>query len=284
MGTPMRFATALPLAAAAIVALATAGASAASLNAEYALSLGGWPIGTADLSANLDGERYKIDIQARLTGIAGAITGGSGGATAAGTVSGGRPLPTTYGVTSRTSRDQRTVRLGMTGGNVVAVEIAPPVEEREDRVPVRAPHKRGVLDPVSALMMPAFGRGDPLDPAICNRTLPVFDGAARFDVVLSYAETRTVEKPGYSGPVIACNARYVPVAGHRPDRPGTKFMEENRDLSVWLAPVEGTRVLMPVRISVRTVMGTSVIEATRWNQGDGATAVPISTRGRARAR
>jgi hypothetical protein len=280
MRTRTRFATAWPLAGA-IIAWTAAGASAASLNAEYAISLAGLPIGVADLSANLDGEGYKMDIQARLTGIAGAITGGSGGAAAAGTVSGARPLPSSYAVTSRTSRDQRTVRLNMRGGNVTAVDIAPPVEDREDRVPVKDAHKRGILDPVSALLMPAFGRGEPVDPSICNRTLPVFDGAARFDVALSYAETRNVEKPGYSGPVIVCNARYLPVAGHRPDRPGTKFMEENRDLSVWLAPVEGTRVLMPMRISVRTTLGTSVIEATRWNQ-DGGQAIPISTKGRAR--
>ncbi len=266
--------------AAVTVGLAIAPASAASLSAQYAISLAGLPIGTADLSASL-GEHYKMDIQARLTGLAGAITSGSGGATAGGMLTSSRPLPASYAVTSRSSSEQRTVRLGMARGNVVAVEIVPPIEEKEDRVPVKDIHKRGVLDPVSALVMPTLGRGDPLDPAVCNRTLPVFDGAARFDVVLSYAETRQVEKAGYSGPVIVCNARYVPVAGHRPGRSGTKFMEDNRDLSVWLAPVEGTRVFMPLRISVRTVMGTSVIEATRWSAEGGDKAVPVSTRGRA---
>jgi hypothetical protein len=37
-------------------------------------------------------------------------------------------------------------------------------------------------------------------------------------------------------------------------------------MSVWLAPVEGTRVLLPVRIAVRTTLGTNIIEATRWNR------------------
>jgi hypothetical protein len=266
-----------------LAALAGLPASAATLNAEYAISLAGLTIGSAQLSASLEGDRYKMDVQARMTGLAGAITGGQGGATAAGSVSATRPLPNSYGVLSRTSRDQRTVRLSMRSGNVVSVEIAPPVEEKEDRVQVKEIHKRGILDPVSALLVPVPGRGDVVDPAMCNRTLPVFDGAARFDVTLSYAETRLVEKPGYSGPVIVCNARYVPVAGHRPDRPSTKFMEENRDLSVWLAPVDGARVLMPIRISVRTIMGTSVIEATRWSQDSGGKAIPISAKARARA-
>ena len=285
MRTRIRFAAAWPMVgplAAALIGCGAAGASAATLNAEYAISLAGLSVGTADLSAKIEGQGYRMDIQARLTGLAGALTGGSGGAAAAGTVAGNRPLPTSYAVTSRTARDQRTVRLNLRSGNVVTVDIVPPIEDGEGRVPVRDAHKRGVLDPVSALMMPAFGRGDPLGPGVCNRTLPVFDGAARFDVALSYAETRMVEKPGYSGPVIVCNARYLPVAGHRPDRPGTQFMSDNRDLSVWLAPVEGTRVLMPIRISVRTMMGTSVIEATRWNQDSGGKAVPVSVKGRAR--
>jgi hypothetical protein len=47
-------------------------------------------------------------------------------------------------------------------------------------------------------------------------------------------------------------------------------MEENREMSVWLAPVEGTRVLIPLRISVLTTIGTNIIEATRWSQGGNA--------------
>jgi hypothetical protein len=47
-------------------------------------------------------------------------------------------------------------------------------------------------------------------------------------------------------------------------------MEENRDMWVWLAPVEGTRVLIPMRISVATTMGVSLVEATRWAVDGGA--------------
>ena len=87
-----------------------------------------------------------------------------------------------------------------------------------------------MLDPVSA-PMPASAKGDLTDLANCNRTLPIFDGAARFDVVLSYGETRRSRSPA-KGPVLVCNARYVPIAGHRALRPTTKFMQDNRDMSV----------------------------------------------------
>jgi hypothetical protein len=168
--------------------------------------------------------------------------------------------------------------MGLNGGNVAALAIMPPLEEKADRVPLKDVHKRGVVDPVSALLMPATTAGSLTEPANCNRTIPVFDGAARFDVVLTYAETKTVEKPGYKGPVLVCNARYVPIAGHRALRPSTKFMEENRDMQVWLAPVEGTRLLVPMKISVRTMIGMSVVEASNWSLSGDARLVPTAGR------
>ena len=75
--------------------------------------------------------------------------------------------------------------MGLQAGNVAAIDIAPPLDDKPDRVPIAEPHKRGVVDPVSALLMPVAGRGEPMDPENCNRILPVFDGASRFDVTLS---------------------------------------------------------------------------------------------------
>ena len=93
----------------------------------------------------------------------------------------------------------------------------------------------------------------------------MFDGYTRFDVALTYVGEREVSAKGYTGPVAICAARYVPIAGHRRDRPATKFMAENKDIEVWLAPVAGAQVLMPFRISVRTMVGTAVIEASEFS-------------------
>jgi hypothetical protein len=260
-----------PLSLAALALCGTAAAAPAqTLRVDYGISLAGLSLGTADLSTTVEGQKYSMQVGAKLTGLAGMLVSGKGVATATGAVSGEKPLPATFAVTSQSSSEERTVRMGLQSGTVAAVEVNPPVDDKPDRVPLRDTHKRGVVDPVSALLMPAAAKGDPTDPANCNRTLPIFDGAARFDVVLSYGETRQVEKPGYKGPVLVCNARYVPIAGHRSMRPATKFMAENRDMSVWLAPVEGSRLLMPLRISVRTTIGTSVIEANRWALQGGA--------------
>ena len=276
-----RFAPLVGVAAFAATVAAGSPAGATSLNAVYAIALGGLPLGTADISTSIEGDHYQLALQARLTGLAGLIMSGGGGAHASGSVAGGRPLPAGYAVTSHTANEQRTVQVGLARGNVVAIQIVPPLDQAIERVPLREVHKRGVVDPVSALLMPALTRSaDLIDPANCNRTLPVFDGAARFDIVLSYAGTHSVQMAAYSGPVLVCSVRYVPIAGHQAERPGTRFMQSNRDMSVWLAPVAGTRVLAPVRISVATMLGTSVIEASRWTL-DGGQAPPAAT---ARAR
>lgn len=257
---------------------AKAPAGGTAVTVDYGVNLAGLPIGTARLAGSFAGSRYQMDVSATLTGLVGAITGGQGSARAVGSVS-AHPVPTTFSILSRTSSSSIAVRMAMAGGNVVRSEVIPPLVDTGDRIPITPAVKRNVTDPVSALVMPAHGAASLSDPSNCNRTLPVFDGATRFNVILSYAETRQVQKPGYTGPVLVCAARYQAVAGHRPDRPGVRFMEENRDMSVWLAPVESARVLLPIRISVKTQIGTNIIEAVRWTQVGGTTgdAAPTSS-------
>ena len=42
-------------------------------------------------------------------------------------------------------------------------------------------------------------------------------------------------------------------------------MAENKNIELWLAPIELARVLLPYRVSVRTMVGTTVIEATEFS-------------------
>lgn len=129
------------------------------------------------------------------------------------------------------------------------------------------------MDPLSALMMPVAGAGDTLSPASCDRTLPIFDGRQRFDVKLRYdrEEKATAEpdvKGSYTGKLIVCKASYKAISGHKPGKEQVVFMEQNKEMEVWLAPVAGTRALLPWKISVRTPIGTAVITATSFVVGD----------------
>lgn len=247
--------------------LMAAGAGAASLDVTYDISLIGLPIGTATLNGTVEPARYKLAIQARLTGLVGGITGGRGAGTASGQVAGGAPVNTSFAITAANSSEQRTVRMAIEKNAVSAAEVAPPLEERPDRIPVTEAHKKGVIDPISALLMPT-ATNDPR--SACNRRIPVFDGAARYDILLSYAGSKPIEAQGYKGTATVCSVRYTPIAGHRDRRP-VRYMAENKDMQVWLAPIAGTTLMLPFRISVKTMIGTAVIAASKYAVDPGAT-------------
>jgi Protein of unknown function (DUF3108) len=240
-------------------------ASADVVRARYSVSLIGVHIGDAAAIGSLDPATYRIDFNARLTGIAAMVADVKMALSSAGALRKGMISPATYATTSGNSRETRTVRMSLNAGNVKAVDISPPWNDKEGRVPVTEADKRNILDPTSALLMPV-PEGQPLTgPAACNRTIPVYDGFVRFDITLSYSGTRDVAIKGYSGPVAVCAARYIPIAGHRRDSRSTRFMAENRQIEVWLAPIERAHVVVPVRVELMTVAGEALIEAVEFS-------------------
>ena len=243
------------------LALVVGPVSADMLKVRYGVSILGLSIGSASLAGNFDAGAYRIEANTKLSGLAALMSSSKGAATATGSFSRGQTVPATYATTSANSTVSRTVRMSMAGGAVKAMDVAPPFEDHDGRIPLTEEHKRGIIDPLSAVVMSVPADQPLMGPAACNRNLPVFDGFTRFNVTLAYVGTRQVKARGYAGPVAVCAARYVPLAGHRPDRKATKFMADNKQLEVWLAPVEKAHVTVPFRISVLSQIGTVVIEA-----------------------
>lgn len=253
--------------ACALLGTLSAAARAESFTLDYDISLIGFPIGQATLTGNADPGTYRVELNAKLTGLASIISGGKGTAVATGGGLPGRILPASYQLNVAGGGQVLAMRIGLASGNVTSVTIDPPLQPRPDRVPVLEAHKRGVLDPVSAFLMPVPGRAPLLDAASCNRTLPVFDGGGRFDVLLSFGEKTTLKIKGYDGPALLCNVRYVPISGHRAERKAVQFMADNKDIQVWLIPVGGSRVMIPARIMLRTMIGMLAIDAQRMTTG-----------------
>ncbi len=238
--------------------------AAETLRATYTLALIGLPIGVADVSAEFAGNRYNVEAHAHLTGVASWIKTARASSTGTGELLEGQVHPATFATSAASDTMTRTIRMAIAGNAVAGVDISPPFEERPDRVPLTERDTHNILDPVGAFVIPAPVGSPPTSAAACDRTLPVFDGYTRFDITLGYVGERKVKTKGYSGPVAICSVRYTPIAGHRRDRPATKFMAENRDMEVWLAPISGTNALWPYRVSVRTMIGTITGEATEF--------------------
>ncbi|MFN3889793.1 MAG: DUF3108 domain-containing protein [Beijerinckiaceae bacterium] len=252
------------LALAAFIAGATVaapGMAAEAVNVSYSIRLIGLSMGSASLNARVSPSNYEMELSARLAGVATLVSRAQGGARSSGSFEQGRVLSRSYATASSNSKETRTVRMALNGGSVRSVEVVPPPDPHPDRVPLTEAHKRGVVDPLSAVLMPVASK-DLTGAGACDRNIAVFDGYARFDVSLQYARTQQVRSQAYSGPVAVCKARYRPIAGHRAERKQTQYMENNRQMEVWLMPVEGARLVTPYKIMVATQIGQLVIEAT----------------------
>lgn len=122
-------------------------------------------------------------------------------------------------------------------------------------------------DPISALVVPVAGGGHP-----CDRSIPVFDGRRRYDLKLADAGTTSVTPQSADVPagVVICNVRYVPVAPIvEKKRKFTDMLRRNDDTKIWLAPFDGGRVYLPVRLQFRTPLGGAVAEIERLDERGG---------------
>jgi hypothetical protein len=235
------------------------------LEASYTASLGGLLVGSGGLVVDLGTREYRASGNGRVDGLMQMLSTTQGAVAAEGRVNHDRLSPGLYQASVTANKFDYDVRMVLQSGNVKDLVAEPPLMPAPDRVPVTDTHRRGVLDPATAVLMPVAGTGDLLGSAACDRTLPIFDGHQRFNIVLRFRRVENVKaEVGYRGPAVVCNVAYQPVAGHRPGRYAIRYMQEQKDIEIWLAPIAGTRVLAPFRLSVPTMLGSLVIEARRF--------------------
>lgn len=253
---------ALPLAAGGLAGQASA---QAKLDARYSVSVAGVTIGRGAWVVDIANGQYTAAASGRISGVLRALTSGEGTAAARGLVQGARLLPTTYAVNITSEGKSDEVRMSLKNGAVSDLVAEPELPPHPDRVPVTEAHRRGVADPITAGVVLLGGQGDLLSPEVCNRTLAVFDGRQRYDLALSFKRMDRVKADrGYQGAVVVCQVSYQPKAGHRPDRSAIKYLMASRDIELWYAPVAGSRVLVPFKISIPTLVGTAVLQATHF--------------------
>jgi hypothetical protein len=109
------------------------------------------------------------------------------------------------------------------------------------------------------------GSGDTFVPQACNRKLAIFDGRMRYDLQLAYKRLdRVRSEKGYQGTVVVCSVAFAPVAGHVPSRPSIRYLADQRETELWLAPIAGTRLMVPYRASLPTPFGQGVLQATQF--------------------
>jgi hypothetical protein len=256
-------------AAALSAALATHAAPALAqgkLDARYTASLAGIPVGKGSWLVDIAGDQYVAAASGATAGLIQLFAGGKGTGAARGTISSaGQPVAATYAATFVYDRKADEVQMTFAGGNVKEHTVVPPVRPHPDRVPVTEAHRRGVFDPMTVMLNVVPGNGDVLSPQACGRRAPVFDGRLRFDLQSAFKRIDNVNADrGYKGPVVVCALYFSPVSGYVAGRPAMKYLSELRDAEIWFAPIAGTRVVVPFRISIPTPVGVAALQATQF--------------------
>jgi Protein of unknown function (DUF3108) len=235
------------------------------LEAEYSATLAGIPIGRGTWTIDISEDEFSASANGATAGLLRFFTYGAGTGVTHGVIAGGRPVPMSYAATVTTKDKIDDVRIAFAGGNVKDFTVQPPLGPNAERVPVTDADRRNVFDPMTSTMNFVGGGGDPLSPQACNRKTPVFDGRVRYDLSSEFKRVEIVKAlKGYEGPVMVCAVYFTPISGYIPSSAIIKYLSAIRDAEAWIAPIAGTRVLVPFRFSLPTPVGTGVVQATQF--------------------
>lgn len=256
------------LAALGLIAAPAHASDAIWLRGTYVVSLAGLSVGRGGWDVRLEDGRFAVTGHARTAGMLRLFSSGQGEASAAGAMRDGRPVAERYDYLSHKSTKFDEVRLRLRDGQVTEARIEPPSPARKTRVALSEEHRAGIVDPVSGVLMAVSHVAATSTPDACARVVPVFDGRMRYDLHFAYKRTETVRTPhGYHGPAVVCGVRFVPIAGHVPERATIRYLMGLDSIEAWLAPVGGLRLVVPWRVVVPTPFGTAKMEAERFEVG-----------------
>ena len=242
----------------------------AQFDARYTLSMAGIAIGKLTWQAQLGPADYTTSAKGGVSGFLSLLVSGDGNVTAKGRIKDGILQPVSF-VSAVVREDEKVnVQITFDGSRVRDLKVEePPLES--DRVPITPAHKSGVMDPLSAFLIPtpapslSPGPVDPVAREACNRTLSMFDGRRRYDLALSFKRFDMIKgEGGAQKTTLVCAIKFIPMSGHRSSSQLIKFLSEGRDIEVWLVPVTGTRILAPIRLSVASLVGNMVLHADQF--------------------
>lgn len=229
--------------------------------ASYGISVARIPIGAADATVDFSPANYRMAVNGRASGVMRIMASGHGSLATQGIRTETGLAPTQFVARTATDGDTLDVSLTLADGTVMELAASAPPPS-PDRIALTDEHQRGIVDPLTALLLPLSGG---VGPTACARTLPIFDGRRRFDLKLAFRRLETVKADrGYAGPAVVCVATFLPIAGHRPSSPIVRFLANDRDIEIVLAPLAGLSLLAPYRVTVAALLGNLTIQAGRF--------------------
>jgi hypothetical protein len=231
-----------------------------SVKALFDVNFNGFNVGSFEFQSHSEEESYSLVGNAQLSLLLGAITW-VGETRTFGLIADRVPKPAAFTFDFKSSAKSGSTKLGFDNGMVTSIAHVPPPPPKADIVPVRQQHLKGVLDPLSAIMVVA--RSPATSP--CNRKLAIFDGKERFDLVLTYKGQIKVSEQqpsGQPGMAYVCRVKYHPVAGHKIDAENSHLATTD-GIEVILRPIPSANVLVPYQVTIPTILGYATLNSKR---------------------
>lgn len=246
-------------------------ALAAPVFATYRVHVGGVAVLDVEATLSVTDRAYDVTVQARTGGFIGRMFPWETRSQSLGSLDQDGLKPTRHTQVSTFREKPRNVSLAYDAQGNVTASVSPPPEE-DDREPVTDSQRRATFDPLSSVLsvLVAAARGEG-----CARTVPVFDGRRRYDMMLRDSGLRAVAPSRYSiyaGPARECRVTYQPVAGYnrRPNSSSWLRSDGQRDggpperppVDLWIAPLVPDAPPLPVRVETDSAFGGVVIHLT----------------------
>ncbi len=224
------------------------------LKLAYDVYTGGVHVIVLDVGMNYGADDYNLTVAAETRGFIGWMFPWQSKITSHGLFDSAQALPSLYRTDSLFRGSNRLVEIDYAKPGLKIRIEPPPDDDERDRV--GEDMRRGTLDPLSgifaAIRAIADGGG-------CDRTVPVFDGRRRYDFVVDRGSREKLAASSYSsfaGDALLCHFRMERRAGFwRQERAGE--VRGLEDGLVWLAPVAGGTLPVPVRVQAISAFGSA---------------------------
>ncbi|MGR0185813.1 DUF3108 domain-containing protein [Azospirillum aestuarii] len=239
---------------------------------DYRVHVGGVAVLDAWAELTLTEGRYSVQVNAATDGFLGRLFPWDTQSLSVGTVRPDGVAPIRHTQSGVLRGSPRTVTLDYGPDGSVRTQVSPPPEE-EDRAPVPEALSRQTRDPLSGvvelLLATLHGGG-------CQRTVPIYDGRRRYDMIFTDRGMTMVgmsRHSVFSGAARQCRVSHTPIAGYErtPRQPfwqrgGNR--EERPPVDLWIAPVEGAGPPLPVRLETDSGFGGVVVHLTAVRKTD----------------
>jgi hypothetical protein len=241
---------------AALPAAPAAMAAPLTQETEYHISIAGLPVARAVFSTKLDDKRYRISGRVNTSGLADLIADIRAETSVTGTVGGGTLRARNYDLVYSSGKKTRVYKVNFAQGRVTSNTISPEPKRPKEWVPVTASQLTSVLDPISGLIFPEGKK-------VCPRSVPIFDGETRMDLVLGKKDTKPFSVNGYKGEALVCSVRFVPKGGYKKGREDIEYLKNSSQMEIWFANAGKLNLVAPVYVRIPTRIGMLTISAQK---------------------